>query len=563
MLQIDQIRAEELNCRNKEQQTGSEGRLKEPFFGGCCLYQPDDDGLCVTRLFRDGHQEMVLASHLGRPPGTDGRGKAQGMFWDAKFPDYPTLPSKSSSKKNQPPSVCPFFPLSYPRRSSLGQGAMAARHMVVPNPEAVVQACDRRSAASLDIVSVAKRALTDNPSHTEKGLFVIDHILWYPSTDVFQVARNGRARSPESQQKKPEWRRSPKRQKKGRTEPKKREPTRVSDGKPGGCHGLSKKPGHVPPISFYRCGVVVKQGPQDTNPRVHWPAVDFPLRRDYVSQHRGDSREVLSLEWRGERYFRSKESAKEVACWSILLCFPEFFSSRTKLDQLIWDTQNSQAEDGEDAEDESYSVGLAAKEKRHISSFAAIHTSRDRRSKQCSAVITVYRRGGLAVFLVNETGHRISGIYLRIPNHVAKRTCPGPTWGGLGQLLVKHECLGMTGHRQIKGCVEVHVRWWDRSTTWEPLRSFSKDAHWDCCQHARREGLLEQKGWRFLNRGRKHGIPREKLTVGDPDWADHRSPQVHNRASMNFEGHLTYHGSAWMCSTALTKQLVDQLLLVA
>ena len=54
----------------------------------------------------------------------------------------------------------------------------------------------------------------------------------------------------------------------------------------------------------------------------------------------------------------------------------------------------------------------------------------------------------------------------------------------------------------------VRLRWEDRSETDEPLGIVGKDDATTCADHARKHGLLDTPGWKFL---RKHGCQTQKL----------------------------------------------------
>ena len=62
------------------------------------------------------------------------------------------------------------------------------------------------------------------------------------------------------------------------------------------------------------------------------------------------------------------------------------------------------------------------------------------------------------------------------------------------------------GHREVRpgdhsydGCsINLRVRWEDNSITEQPLNTFMKDAKVDCALYAKKNGLLEKKGWRRL-----------------------------------------------------------------
>ena len=557
MLSIGHMTAEEVNWRNKQNKTGQEGRFRQTLFPDCPLYELDQNGLSVNRLFRDGVMETVLSSQQYHEPAILVQ-EGQSSFWQVKFPHYASVASRNSSRKRRPRSVCRYFPLHYPRQGSCPTLATACQFLTTPNPEAVVRSCQMSRSAKCDIISTTKRALTGDGQCSERGLFLLKVLRFNTLTQEFidpvgkgQNFDMASEKTGNSDGRKLLGKRKP-RDDKRRRQKRKRAGVNVAH-----CSNSLLTEHHLERnkhwVTYHACGIFLDKEIGNHPRKLHWPSHTFPIRRDYVreqNQNSPHSPGLLphSVVHDGMRYFMWRDSAKEYACWSLILNSPEIFQHRVKLDTFLW---HSFDDDDLDSDDSPYNQGMAAKESRQMLGYRVIYSSNGKRSKQCCGVVSHYRKGGKAFYLVDQTGKRISGIFLRIPPNLAKRTLSPPTVENISHCLTKYEYLGIINHRLVRegNCLgpQVRIKWWDRTTTWEPLHAFSIDAYWDCYQYASENDLLDKKYWRFLAHGGKSSYHVVRSTIGIDNWGSSRDRCVYHRGSMNTKGGLSYHGGDWFC----------------
>jgi len=269
-------------------------------------------------------------------------------------------------------------------------------------------------------------------------------------------------------------------------------------------------------VSMWKCGIIVGMnwpGICDDE-GIYWAPYTFPLYNQ-ESQSALDKKEYPFT-----RCFTNKIDAKIFVLWAFVMHQRQFLPINASVETLfeLNPKVDCPVNVKKGAKKGGSKTGSAAGRKKKrtkstrkakkmehmheddtIAGFRVFYDSSSSNHPVPYAATVHYKTKGIATFLVDGNGKRVSNLFLSRPFVPARKvqSCSEAMWIHMG--IVGHEGKLPAKHGRQRGCsVNVIVRWADNSSTFEPLNRFMKDDPDECYRYAEEKGLLEETVWKGL-----------------------------------------------------------------
>lgn len=242
----------------------------------------------------------------------------------------------------------------------------------------------------------------------------------------------------------------------------------------------------------YSIDVASRGGVEDKRTEVlHHPKADFVLREDYHNSVGG------SVVVDGRRYFSCRKSAKRFAILHLMLTEPHSIKKERLLRTLLTPPVLNQS--NRDCIDHP-----------NIVAMKVICTSREDKSRTPAMVIVSYKRGGTGVYLCDDCGNPTTPVHLQIPPSVGNRKIGNKTM--LSAYTSVLGCRRVPLQNSRKHTKEVLIRWTDHHTSWESLSTLMKEGtHFHLFLFAKKHGLMNEVGWSIVKKWEKHQLDKDHL----------------------------------------------------
>ena len=226
-----------------------------------------------------------------------------------------------------------------------------------------------------------------------------------------------------------------------------------------------------------------------TDPR--WKHSEERLEANYIWNY---SRVLPSNDYRMQRrWFASKDMARKHCLFSFFFNnLPLFDQTHPQVRSLLYLENLTTKGPYKKSTMDKQRIVVDGTEEVHVYYDPMVKDSKKLRTPFMVSVL--YPRGGLAYYLCNDAGIRVSGAYLRRPPPRTRRADkPGITYEFIG--IVNHVSGPNRKHKHRGSSVNLLIKWKGGTVTEEPQRTILEDSPMEVVNYAVDNNLLDHPGW--------------------------------------------------------------------